>query len=90
MKYSETGFRAIYHNFCILSRRCNGTCCQRRINARRRWVRITDLGDKYFVGTLLNEPNQDFGYHMDDKITFFICSGEGDKNYLISNMNETR
>lgn len=54
------------------------------------WVRITDLGDKYFVGTLLNEPNQDFGYHMDDKITFFICSGEGDKNYLISNMNETR
>lgn len=54
------------------------------------WVRITGLGDKYFVGTLLNEPNQDFGYHMDDKIAFFICSGKDDKNYLISNMNETR
>jgi len=54
------------------------------------WVRITDLGDKCFVGTLLNEPNQDFGYHMDDTITFFLYRGEDGKNHLVSNMNETR
>ena len=54
------------------------------------WVRITGLGDKCFVGTLLNEPNQEFGYHMGDTITFFLYSGEDDKNHLVSNMNETR
>ena len=43
----------------------------------------------HFIGTLLNEPDQNFGYHMGDTITFFLYGGEGDERALISNMNET-
>ena len=43
----------------------------------------------YFIGTLLNEPDQNFGYRMCDTITFFLYGGEGDERALISNMNET-
>lgn len=43
---------------------------------------------KYFIGTLLNEPDQNFGYHMGDTITFFLYGGEGDERALVSNMNE--
>ena len=42
----------------------------------------------YFIGTLLNEPDQNFGYHMGDTITFFLYGGEGDERALVSNMNE--
>ena len=42
----------------------------------------------YFIGTLLNEPDQNFGYHMGDTITFFLYGGEGDEGALVSNMNE--
>ena len=52
------------------------------------WVRITGLGDKYFIGTLLNEPDQNFGYHMGDTITFFLYGGDDDERALVSNMNE--
>ena len=52
------------------------------------WVRITGLGDKHFIGTLLNEPDQNFGYHMGDTIMFFLYGGEGDERALVSNMNE--
>ena len=43
----------------------------------------------YFIGTLLNEPDQNFGYRMGDTITFSLYGGEGDARALISNMNET-
>ena len=43
----------------------------------------------YFIDTLLNEPDQNFGYHMGDTITFFLYGGEGDERALISDMNET-
>lgn len=43
----------------------------------------------YFIGTLLNEPDQNFGYNMGDTITLFLYAGEGDKRALVSNMNET-
>ena len=43
---------------------------------------------KYFIGTLLNESDQNFGYHMGDTITFFLYGGEGDERALVSNMNE--
>ena len=36
------------------------------------WTRITDCGEHSFIGTLLNEPNQDFGCHEGDTITFFV------------------
>ena len=44
---------------------------------------------KYFIGTQLNEPDQNFGYRMCDTNTFFLYGGEGDERVLISNMNET-
>ena len=44
---------------------------------------------KYFIGTIFNETDQHFGYHMGDTITFFLYGGEGDERALISNMNET-
>ena len=28
------------------------------------WTRISGLGDHWLMGILLNEPGQDFGYHM--------------------------
>ena len=43
----------------------------------------------YFIGTLLNEPDQNFGYRMCNTNTFFLYGGEGDERALISNMNET-
>lgn len=43
----------------------------------------------YFIGTLLNEPDQNFGYRMGDTNTFFLYGGEGDERALISNVNET-
>ena len=42
----------------------------------------------YFIGTQLNEPDQNFWYHMGDTIIFFLYVGEGDERSLASNMNE--
>ena len=43
----------------------------------------------YFIDTLLNEPDQNFGYRMGDTITFSLYGGEGGEMALISDMNET-
>lgn len=43
----------------------------------------------YFIGTLLNEHDQNFGCRMCDTITFSLYGGEVDERALISNMNET-
>ena len=42
------------------------------------WVRIEDLDaeDHELVGTLLNEPDQDFGCHQGEKISFYAQQGE--------------
>lgn len=40
------------------------------------WVRITALGDHNIIGTLLNQPYQDFGKNKGDSITFFIEKDE--------------
>lgn len=51
------------------------------------WVSISGLSDRHVKGTLLNEPDQDFGYHAGDTIAFFICDDvEGNKR-LISDLN---
>ena len=34
------------------------------------WVRCMDVTEEMLYGTLLNEPNQDYGVHMGDKIGF--------------------
>lgn len=51
------------------------------------WVRIEGLGDKCIIGTLLNEPNQDFGYHEGDRIAFFLYDSGDGKRHLVSDMN---
>ena len=51
------------------------------------WVRITGLEEKFIVGTLLNEPDQDFGYHMGDTVAFFIQKEKDGKRHLFSDMN---
>lgn len=40
------------------------------------WVRIIGLGDHFIMGTLLNEPDQDFGYHEGEKVAFFVQKQE--------------
>lgn len=51
------------------------------------WVRICGLGDKYLMGILLSEPNQNFDYHEGEKIAFFAQEMDNHKIILISNMN---
>lgn len=51
------------------------------------WVRIIGLGDHWFIGILLNEPNQDFGYHAGDKITFFVQETEDKQVVCYSDLN---
>lgn len=51
------------------------------------WTRIIGLGDHFFVGTLLNEPDQDFGYHEGDRIAFFVQKTEDEKIICVSDMN---
>ena len=51
------------------------------------WVTITGLGDHFFVGTLLNEPDQDFGYHEGETIAFFLDKTEDQKIICYSDMN---
>ncbi len=54
------------------------------------WVRIIGLGDHWFMGTLLNEPYQDFGYHSGEKIAFFAHETEDKKVICYSDMNPSQ
>ena len=40
------------------------------------WTRITGMGESYFTGILVEEPEQDFGYHEGDEIRFALKEGE--------------
>ena len=51
------------------------------------WVRIEALAEHQIVGTLLNEPDQDFEYHESEKIAFYAQKTEDEKIVLCSNMN---
>ena len=54
------------------------------------WVRISGLGDHWIMGTLLNEPDQDFGYHEGEEIAFFVRE-RGDKSIICcSDMNPSQ
>ena len=50
------------------------------------WVRISGLGDHWIMGTLLNEPNQNFGYHLNETIAFFVQELENKKVICCSDM----
>ena len=51
------------------------------------WVRIEDLGDKVIIGKLLNEPDQDFGCHILDKVAFFVYTDADGNQHLLCDMN---
>lgn len=51
------------------------------------WVRITNLADHYFIGTLLNEPLQDFRWHRGETISFFVRKTEEGEVICYSDMN---
>ncbi len=50
------------------------------------WVRICGLSDRAILGILLNEPDQNFDYHMGEKIAFNVQKTEDDKYICYSNM----
>lgn len=50
-------------------------------------VRIEGLAEDYIIGTLLNEPNQDFDCHEGDKIPFYVQQKDDKEIVLWSNMN---
>ncbi|MCR5603418.1 MAG: SseB family protein [Lachnospiraceae bacterium] len=51
------------------------------------WVRITGLAEHYFVGTLLNEPDQNFGWHEGETVAFFVHKTDDDKIICYTDMN---
>lgn len=53
------------------------------------WVRIEGLAEHHIIGTLLNEPDQDFCYHAGDRIKIFANQGDDEKIVLYSDMNES-
>ncbi len=54
------------------------------------WTRITGLGDHCIMGELLNEPDQDFGYHAGEEIAFFVRETEDKKILCFSDMNPSK
>ena len=48
------------------------------------WVRLTDLGENYIIGTLLNEPYRDFGCHEGDRIAVYIQKMDSGDSVCIS------
>ena len=60
------------------------------LNPEGCWVRIIGLGDHFIMGTLLNEPDQDFGYHEGEKIAFFVQKTDDDEIILYSDMTPSR
>lgn len=42
-------------------------------------VRISGMEEDCLFGSLLNEPKQDFGYHKDDKIAFYVKMTEDER-----------
>ncbi len=54
------------------------------------WARISGLGEHYIIATLLNEPNQDFGYHIGEKIAFFVQETEEKEIICYSDMNPSQ
>lgn len=51
------------------------------------WVRIEALAEHQIIGTLLNEPDQNFDYHEGEKIAFYVYQTEDKEIVLCSNMN---
>ena len=51
------------------------------------WARLEGLGDSYYVGTLLNEPHQKFGWHEGETISFTLRRTDNGGVAFVSDMN---
>lgn len=63
---------------------------KKNLKTERCWVHIVSLEDKFIVGTLLEEPSQDFGYHKGETIAFFCEKDENDEVIYICDMNPSK
>ena len=54
------------------------------------WVRIMGLGDHCIIGSLLNEPNQNFGYHLGETVAFFVRQDDDKNVTCFAEMNPSR
>ena len=63
--------------------------CKKGNQTEACWVRIEGLDEHFIIGKLLNEPYQDFGYHMGDTIGFFVQKTEDEKVICVCDMNPT-
>ena len=63
---------------------------RRSLNTEVCWVRLDGSSGHSLVGTLLNEPTQDFGYHLGERIGFFLSDDENGNVICISNMNPSK
>lgn len=54
------------------------------------WARLFDICDNWLMATLLNEPNQPFGYHLGEKIAVFVHETEEKEIICYSDMNPSR
>ncbi len=53
------------------------------------WTRIIGLEDNCLMGILLNEPDQNFGWHEGEKIAFFVHEDE-EKIFCFTDMNPSQ
>ena len=51
------------------------------------WARLVGLGEHCFMGILLNEPDQPFGYHEGEEIAIFVQETEDKQVFCYSDMN---
>lgn len=58
------------------------------LQPERCWIRITSLGEHCIMGTLLNEPYQDFGCHEGQKIAFNVRETDGGRIVCYTDMNQ--
>lgn len=54
------------------------------------WARLFDICDNWLMATLLNEPDQPFGYHIGENIAVFIHETEEKEIICYSDMNPSR
>ena len=52
------------------------------------WVRCEDFEGKDFYGILLNQPEQDLGVNMGDRVKFHLTKDKDDKIFCFCDLDE--
>ena len=60
------------------------------LNPELCWTRAFGVGDHFIMGVLLNEPNQNFGYHEGERIAFFVKETEDKHIICYTDMTPSR